>query len=232
MQSDLSLDHRVVHVEKRLLCIPLLLVILRVWGTLQFFFSLAVSGTNHDGCIPHAVQTIFVILGLFQVTHFPIRLLCVCQKACASASNLLATMFSSNILCAACPPSMQAVGDPGQGWGNAILYIFLSPTIRHRLFTEPWNKCISVTEEKVGGLLESETESVYSRRSRSQRLAANGKKIDENEPLATAAGYKIRKYTTTTEASLTSPTDDISDNSCLEDQCARQAEKGANGRGE
>ena len=29
---------------------------------------------------------------------------------------------------------LQAVGDPGQGWGNAILFIFLSPNVRHRLF--------------------------------------------------------------------------------------------------
>jgi len=29
---------------------------------------------------------------------------------------------------------IQAIGGGGQGWANAILYIFLSPTIRYRLF--------------------------------------------------------------------------------------------------
>jgi len=29
---------------------------------------------------------------------------------------------------------MQAIGGGGQGWANAILYIFLLPTIRNRLF--------------------------------------------------------------------------------------------------
>ena len=29
---------------------------------------------------------------------------------------------------------MQSVGDGGQGWVNAVLYIFFSPKIRNRLF--------------------------------------------------------------------------------------------------
>lgn len=30
-------------------------------------------------------------------------------------------------------PPDQAIGDPAQGWGNAVLYVVLSPAIRHRL---------------------------------------------------------------------------------------------------
>ncbi len=55
------------------------------------------------------------------------------------------------------PPPPQAIGDGGQGWGNALLYIFLSPSIRKRLFGEPFNKCLLATEEKLQGLLETET---------------------------------------------------------------------------
>ena len=35
------------------------------------------------------------------------------------------------------PLILQAIGDPGQGWGNAILYIFMSPMMRERLFCKP-----------------------------------------------------------------------------------------------
>lgn len=51
----------------------------------------------------------------------------------------------------------QAIGDGGQGWGNALLYIFLSPSIRKRLFGEPFNKCLLATEEKFQALLETDT---------------------------------------------------------------------------
>ena len=37
---------------------------------------------------------------------------------------------------------LQAIGDPGQGWGNAILYIFMSPVMRERLFCKPCKRSI------------------------------------------------------------------------------------------
>ena len=49
-------------VEKSLLAIPM-----RMWGTLQFFYSLGVSGTIYKGCIPKPVQIIFFIFGILQV---------------------------------------------------------------------------------------------------------------------------------------------------------------------
>lgn len=54
-------------VEKRLLAIPLLYIFLRMWGTLQFFYSLGVADQNKDGCIPEWVWTIYFVLGIFQV---------------------------------------------------------------------------------------------------------------------------------------------------------------------
>ena len=55
------------NVEKRLLAIPLLFILLRIWGTLQFFYSLAVAGQNHGGCIPSTVRNAFMIIGVLQV---------------------------------------------------------------------------------------------------------------------------------------------------------------------
>lgn len=56
-------------VEKRLLAIPLLYILLRMWGTLQFFYSMAVDHTNVSGCIPETVQRGYFILGILQVSE-------------------------------------------------------------------------------------------------------------------------------------------------------------------
>ena len=57
----------VEEVHKRLLYIPLFFLVLRMWGTLQLFFSLAVAQQNQNGCIPKPTQTVFFIFGIFQV---------------------------------------------------------------------------------------------------------------------------------------------------------------------
>ena len=51
----------------------------------------------------------------------------------------------------------QAVGDGAQGWANAILYIFFSPVLRKRMFTDPFHKCLNKTIEQAAHLLESDT---------------------------------------------------------------------------
>lgn len=65
------------NVEKRLLYIPLVFILLRIWGSIQFFFSLAVSNDNQDGCIPNVVHTVFFVLGILQVFHAVIFLLVI-----------------------------------------------------------------------------------------------------------------------------------------------------------
>ena len=45
---------------------------------------------------------------------------------------------------------MQAIGDGGQGWSNAILYIFLSPTIRRQLFVQPLIRLLQFSIRKLG----------------------------------------------------------------------------------
>ena len=44
---------------------------------------------------------------------------------------------------------LQAIGDGGQGWGNALLYIFLSPVIRQELFCWPFFKCVQFIGKKM-----------------------------------------------------------------------------------
>jgi hypothetical protein len=59
----------VVSVETRLLLIPALFILLRFWGTLQFFVSLGTSSKiNPDtGCVPATLNTVFKVLGILQV---------------------------------------------------------------------------------------------------------------------------------------------------------------------
>jgi len=54
--------------EKRLLYIPALFLLLRVWGTTQFFYSIGVSHyIEAPGCVPSGIHTGFMILGILQV---------------------------------------------------------------------------------------------------------------------------------------------------------------------
>ena len=54
-------------VEKRLLYIPVVFIFLRIWGSIQFFFSIAVADQNQEGCIPDWIHTVFLVLGVLQV---------------------------------------------------------------------------------------------------------------------------------------------------------------------
>lgn len=84
-------------VKQRLLLIPITFIVLRMWGTLQFFYSLARQRAMNSHCWSKSDQNILITLGI-----------------------------------------AQAIGDGGQGWSNALLYIFLSPTIRRQLFMLPF----------------------------------------------------------------------------------------------
>lgn len=64
------MEPRVVHVETRLLLIPIIFILLRIWGTLQFIFSLAISDKirSQTGCVPSSVNVVFTVLGILQVS--------------------------------------------------------------------------------------------------------------------------------------------------------------------
>ena len=84
----------------------------------------------------------------------------------------------------------------------------MSPTIRERLFAEPWDKCFAGAEKGVAGLLESESDMT-----KTEQSVNLGQDRSENTPLASATGYRIRKYTTTTttEATTSSQPQDMRD---------------------
>lgn len=100
---------------------------------------------------------------------------------------------------------IQAIGDGGQGWGNAILYIVLSPTIRKRLFGSVCGVCIDAVEARLGGVLETDTGEYTSSRPinrRPQQVNVNRK--ESSTPLIPpqpATGYNVRKYDSTSTCS-------------------------------
>ena len=61
-QNDARLE-----VKQRLLLIPLMFILLRIWGTMQFFYSLIKSGSIHKGCVSIADAKTFYVLGIAQV---------------------------------------------------------------------------------------------------------------------------------------------------------------------
>ena len=108
----------------------------------------------------------------------------------------------------------QAIGDGGQGWGNAILYVFLSPTIREKLCNTLCGNCMDALEGRLGILLESEasksgnhhvqneaSENGGKKRGRG-KLRGNGKPaLSDVTPLIAATpatGYGVKEYDTTT----------------------------------
>lgn len=65
------MEPRVVHVETRLLLIPIIFILLRIWGTLQFIFSIATSHLikEQTGCVPSTINVVFLVLGILQVSR-------------------------------------------------------------------------------------------------------------------------------------------------------------------
>ena len=124
------------------------------------------------------------------------------------------------------PLFYQAIGDGGQGWGNAILYIFLSPVIRQRLLGEWCGRCADKIDDHLNRVADDQAtedlsqQTINSRRKEAdsrgkQRHSSHSKPVDvssddngrsESAPLISkkkATGYNIRKYETTTTATCT-----------------------------
>ena len=53
--------------DRKLLVVPVLFVLLRCWGTIHFFYSIAVHNRVHNGCISRTLAHIFQFLGFVQV---------------------------------------------------------------------------------------------------------------------------------------------------------------------
>jgi len=61
-----------MHVESRLLAIPIIFVMLRIWGTIQFIISITTSSMimSHNGCISVGLLPTFKVFGILQVSCF------------------------------------------------------------------------------------------------------------------------------------------------------------------
>ena len=124
---------------------------------------------------------------------------------CYSCTNTLAFLSHTHT-----HTHSQAIGDSGQGWGNAILYVFVSSTIRKKLFDTCCGVCLDAIEERQQDHTNTQT------RTRTDRMSFknnNGKQINvheaassESEPLlasSPAVGYNIKRYDTTTTCTVT-----------------------------
>ena len=92
-------------------------------------------------------------------------------------------VFRQQTIFSPLPSIHQAIGDGGQGWGNAVLYIFASSQIRKRLFCDPCKSCMKMSGRKLqtlGGKLTTVGERlvtvgvVHLEESRSSSLSESG----------------------------------------------------------
>ena len=54
-------------IDKKLTFIPVIFILLRVWGTVQFFYSSGVAHLTYLGCAPKHFATGFTLLAYIQV---------------------------------------------------------------------------------------------------------------------------------------------------------------------
>ena len=85
------------NVDQKLLWIPIVFLLLRMWGTLRFFISLARS------CHYICDDSIVVLPFCYKVLYHPVLVY------------------------------LQSIGDPGQGWSNALLFVVFHRPISERL---------------------------------------------------------------------------------------------------
>ena len=116
-----------------------------MWGTLQFFYSLAVAGTNLAASLRWCKwDTIFLV-------SFRWRSLASIIDARVGAPihhqirtylyRFFYVLFNDIII-------IQAIGDGGQGWGNAVLFIMFSKSIHERLFINPMKRLCGYIQKK------------------------------------------------------------------------------------
>lgn len=55
------------NIKFRLLSIPIAFLLLRMWGTAQFFYSLSMNQDNVQRCISRSTWSVFFVLGVLQV---------------------------------------------------------------------------------------------------------------------------------------------------------------------
>lgn len=97
------------HVDQKLLWIPFVFLLVRMWGTLRFFISTSPS-CHYTVCDKEVV----VLPECYNVLYHPLLVY------------------------------LQSIGDPGQGWSNALLFVIFHQPIAERLFPccfVCWRRC-------------------------------------------------------------------------------------------
>ena len=107
--------------DRKLIWIPLVFILLRMWGTLRFFISFAASCRCHD------------------VFSNEIGM----SESCFRALYTPALMY------------LQSLGDPGQGWGNALLFVIFNYSVLQRMCPclLTWWACVQLQFKQWGSML-------------------------------------------------------------------------------
>ena len=104
-----KLTAAMIHLDHKLIFIPLVFILLRFWGTLRFFISFRKS--CHTPCDDRLIVT----------------------DPCRTA------LYNPFLMV------MQASCDPGQGWGNALVFVIFHKTLLKRLCP-----CLFYASQRIG----------------------------------------------------------------------------------
>ena len=101
--GSLTMEERVtaaiIQLDQKLIWIPVVFIVLRMWGTIRFFISFSPDCHITD-----------------QQRH-----MIVPNTSCTDILYYPGLVY------------LQSIGDPGQGWGNALLFVVFNKTIAKRL---------------------------------------------------------------------------------------------------
>ena len=89
----------IIQLDQKLIWIPVVFIVLRMWGTIRFFISFSPD----------------------------------CHIADQQRHMIVANTSCTDILYNPGLVYLQSIGDPGQGWGNALLFVVFNKTIAKRL---------------------------------------------------------------------------------------------------
>ena len=128
-----------IHLDQKLIFIPLVFILLRFWGTLRFFLSFQPS------------------------CHYP------CDDKLIVTGGCKTALYNPILLV------MQAACDPGQGWGNALIFVIFHKTLFKRLCP-----CLFYASQKISDCLQNRS---FRKNRRSESPAVNYSSERKESPL-------------------------------------------------
>ncbi len=66
--QNTEIEPRMLQVEWRLMAIPMLFILLRMWGTIQLIVSLSLPSNKDAPCITPQLRDVYLALGILQVS--------------------------------------------------------------------------------------------------------------------------------------------------------------------